>query len=354
MSQTKLLSKKAKKIEREIVNFYKTVGEMVDLNPKATEIFAYLKIHDTLTQEQLKQLTGFSLGTISSILQLFLQTEIVNRQFISGTHKNIYSIRPEKINFVYTPSTQILEDLERLDTYIVEKQSDLQKLQSTYPIEVAFLQRRLNSLRNYIEVQRRQISREKRYSFFQEDTSEIIPLNEMIVYPFDTQELEERFMDILIYYKDNPIKDGILRIFYTHRSADQKTLMDISGFSRSTISRFLQKSLRRGFIHSLPREHRKPRIYYLNSISSSILTTILNTDNFIFTYASRFQEILSTLESEKWPDKEKREVSSLMDKVKEILNQINTFKKNTQFLRDAYQELVDFLKNNTPISEYPN
>ena len=127
MSQSKLLSKHSKKIEREIVTFYKTIGKMVSLNSRATEIFAYLKIYDALTQEQLKQLTGFSLGNISTTLQSFLQTDIVYRQIIPGTHKNLYRIKPERVNFVYTPNILIIEDLEKLDSYIVEKQTELHK-----------------------------------------------------------------------------------------------------------------------------------------------------------------------------------------------------------------------------------
>jgi len=281
MKQVELLSERSKEIEREIVTFYKTIGKMVSHIARATEIFAYLKIYDALSQEQLKQLTGFSLSTISATLQSFLQTDIISRGMIPKTHKNLYRIRPERVKFDYTPPTQILEDLERLDIYIVEKQTELQENQSKYPNEAKFLHMRLNSLRNYIEVQRRQINREKTHSFFQEDVSEIIPLNQMIVYPFETKGLEENIMNILGYYKNDPIKNRIRSIFFTHRSVNQQTLMDISGFSRSTVSRFLHQDLKRGYIRALPREYRKPRIYYLESISLSILSSILNADRII-------------------------------------------------------------------------
>jgi len=348
LRQTKLKSRQAKKIERELVTFYKTVGEMVDLNSRTTEIFAQLKIYDALTQEQLQQLTGFSLGTISSTLQLFLQTEIIGRQYISGTHTNIYSIRPERVQFVYTPSTLILEDLERLDSYIIEKQTELQNLHDRHPIEVTFLHRRLNSLRNYIEVQRRQIGGEKRYSFFQEDTSDMIPLSEMIVYPFDVQELGEIIMDILGYFKDDPIMDKILQFFFTHRSVDQQTLMDLSGFSRSTVSRFLQGSLKRGFIHALPKEYKRPRIYFLKSISMSILSRILSTDSFIFSYIPRLKEILLTLQTDNTPVENRRDRELLKSAINTIIEQIKSFQNETRIIRKAYEELTDFLENDGP------
>jgi DNA-binding transcriptional regulator GbsR (MarR family) len=347
MSQVELLSKQSRGIEREIVTFYKTVGEMVNLNPRATEIFAYLKIYDALSQEQLKQLTGFSLGTISATLQSFLQADIITRRMIRGTHKNLYMIKPERVDFVYTPSTQILESLERLDLYIEKKQAELQELRSKHPIKIEFLHRRLNSLRNYIEAQRRQISGERKYPFFQEDVSEIIPPDEIVVYPFETRKLEENLMVVWGYLKENPIRNRILSIFFTRRSVDQQTLMDVSGFSRSTVSRVLRQELGREYIRALPREYRRPRIYYLRSISLSILSVILNTDNFIYSHIPRFHEILSTLQSKKQSDRDGRDAAFLKTKIEETVRKIEAFRNNTRFLRQAYSDLSKFLERNS-------
>jgi DNA-binding MarR family transcriptional regulator len=252
-------------------------------------------------------------------------------------------IKPERVKFVYTPSTQIIENLEKLDSFIVEKQTELQEQQSKYPIEIEFLHRRFNSLRNYIEVQRRQINRKMKYSFFQEDVSGIIPPNKMMVYPFETQELEENLMDVWGYLKNDPIRNRILTIFYTRRSVDQQTLMDISGLSRSTVSRILHQELKREYILVLPREYRRPRIYYLRSISLSILSVILNTDNFIYSCIPRFQEALSTLQSEK----DREDAAFLIAKIKDIIRQIEVFRTNTRFLRQAYHDLSKFLEKDT-------
>ena len=344
MQEVKLLSNKSKKIEQELVRFYMTIGNMVSLNYKATEIFAYLKIYDALSQEQLKQLTSCSLGTISATLQSFLQTDIISRRMIPKTHKNLYRIKPEKVNFVYTPNIQIIEDLEKLDLYLVEKQAELQKLQSKYPLEVKFLHRRLNSLRNYTEIQRRQINKEKKHSFFQEDVSEILPLNQMITYPFETKELEEKIMGIVGYYRDDPIKIRIRSLFFTHRSIDQQTLMDISGFSRSTISRFLRQDLKKEYIHALPREYRKPRIYHLESISLTIIHNILKTDRYIYACIPRFQEILSSLQSEQQSERDSRETAFLVAKIQDLIKKIETFTNNGRFMRQAYQDLSEFLE----------
>lgn len=341
MNQTKLLSKQSKKFERELVTFYKTIGKMIDLNPRMTELFAYLKIYDTLTQAQLMQLTGLSLGTISTTLQLFLQTNIASREMIPGTHKNLYKLKTKKVSFIYTPFKLFIEDLERLDSTIIEKQIHLQEMENKYPAETKFLHLRLNSFRNYIDIQRGQISREQKYSFFQEDVSAVLPLNKMIVYPFDTKDLEGVMMDIFGYYRFDPIRNRLLNILYLYRSVDQQTLMNLSGFSRSSVSRFLRNPLNREYIQTLQREYRRPRIYYLESISLSTLATILNTDNFIYSAVPRFQEILSTLQSDR------EDTTFLAAKIEEIIGQIEAFKKRTRFIRQAYHDLSKFLDKDT-------
>jgi DNA-binding transcriptional regulator GbsR (MarR family) len=345
LREVQLLSGESKEIEQELVEFYKTVGRMVNQNSKATEVFAYLKVHDTLSQEQLRQLTGFSLSTISSILQLFLQVDIVDRRMIPGTHKNLYRINRERVKFDCNPPALMLEDLETLDAYIEEKQSEHQALRNEFPVEIEFLRRRLNSIRNYIEVQRRQIGGEKKRSFLQEDVSELLPLDQLITYPFDTRELEERITGILSRFKDDPVRGRILSIFFIRRSLTQQALTNLSGFSRSTISRFLRRQVKEGYIRALPKEYQKPGVYYLESVSLSTLSVVLKADDFIFSYVPRLREIISKLQSREKKGSDGNEVDSLTVKAKEMLRQIETFRRDTKPLRDAHRELTEFLND---------
>jgi len=310
---------------------------MIDLNPRITEIFAYLKIYDTLTQAQLKKLTGLSLGTISTTLQSFLQTNIVSREMIPGTHKNLYTIKSRKVSFIYTPFRLHVEDLEKLDSDIIKKQTWLHEMEDKFLIEAKFLHRRLNGFRNYVEVQRRQFSGKQKFSFFQEDVSEILPLNRIIVYPFNIKDIDGIITKFYGHYGFDPIRKRLLNILYLYRTVDQQTLMNLSGFSRSSVSRFLRNPLNSEYIQMLPREFRSPRIYYLESISLSTLAAILNTDNFIYSVVPRLQEILSTLQTDK------EDTAFLITKIEEIIEQIEIFKKRTKGIRKAYEDLSRFL-----------
>jgi hypothetical protein len=123
--------------------------------------------------------------------------------------------------------------------------------------------------------------------------------------------------------------------------------MDSSGFSRSTVSRILYQELKREYISILPREYRRPRIYYLKSISLSILSLILNADSFIYSYVPRYQEILSSLQSERQSDENGRDANFLIAKIEEIIEQIETFQRDTRYLRQAHHDLSKFLEMNT-------
>ncbi|MFW9976696.1 MAG: hypothetical protein ACFFEJ_01245 [Candidatus Thorarchaeota archaeon] len=343
LGEARLLRGKAKKIEQEIVRLYRTIGKMDGLNSKQTEVFAHLKIYDELSQEQLKQLTGFSLSTISVILQSFLQMDIITRRMIPGTHKNVYKMKPELVRITYRPPTQIIEKLEKLDLLLISKQEELRESEDKYPIATKFLHRRLNSLRNYVEAQRRSIYRKKRFPYFEENTSEIIPLDEVVVFPFETKELESKIVDILGYYKSDPIGNRILSFFITHRSLDQDTLVEKTGFSRSTVSRYLREALKGDYINVMPREYRKPRVYYLESMSMSILTRVRTTDGFAFSHIPRFQEILSMLQSTQESGNSGGDTAILIAVIQKTIKQLEEFKNETSFFRQAYGELLEFL-----------
>ncbi|MFW9933348.1 MAG: hypothetical protein ACFFDR_11880, partial [Candidatus Thorarchaeota archaeon] len=183
----------------------------------------------------------------------------------------------------------------------------------------------------------------KRFPYFEENTSEIIPLDEVVVFPFETKELESKIVDILGYYKSDPIGNRILSFFITHRSLDQDTLVEKTGFSRSTVSRYLREALKGDYINVMPREYRKPRVYYLESMSMSILTRVRTTDGFAFSHIPRFQEILSMLQSTQESGNSGGDTAILIAVIQKTIKQLEEFKNETSFFRQAYGELLEFL-----------
>ena len=122
--QILIKNKELKVFENQIVKFYKELAEMLNLNMKFTTIFAYFEIYEKLTQEQLKFLTGFSSSTISTTLQSLIQLDVLSREVIGNTRKNIYILKKDKVTFIYTPFLGLLKSLDSLEIVIQEVQSE--------------------------------------------------------------------------------------------------------------------------------------------------------------------------------------------------------------------------------------
>ena len=348
--QILIKNKELKVFENQIVKFYKELAEMLNLNMKFTTIFAYFEIYEKLTQEQLKFLTGFSSSTISTTLQSLIQLDVLSREVIGNTRKNIYILKKDKVTFIYTPFLGLLKSLDSLEIVIQEVQSELKKLSSSEKSSSLFLNKRLNSIRNFIEAQRRAIDGKKKYSYFDEDIANLLQDKLILNYSKDIQLLEDKIIRQMIeadlFYTDDPIKNRILGYFVTRYKCDQESLEKITGFSRSTISRNLTKLSRKGYIRKGDRGYQKSRLYYADAIALCLIDQILNSDYFIFSKKESFAQSLQELQSNINLLKIKEANQFLQNKFKDLIKQINDFKHCSQLLEQAKKELEVFLAKN--------
>ena len=81
----------------------------------------------------------------------------------------------------------------------------------------------------------------------------------------------------------------------------------------------------------------------------SILSVVLKTDDFIFSSIPRFQETLSTLQSENQSGRDRDDAALLIAKVRDIIRQIEVFRNETRFLRQAYHDLSEFLEKDAHV-----
>lgn len=82
-----------RQIEREIVVFFaEKASEYVGRHPIVATVMAYFYVRRTLTQRDLRALTGFSAGAISKALQQLVDMNMVTREMIPGTHTHLYNM----------------------------------------------------------------------------------------------------------------------------------------------------------------------------------------------------------------------------------------------------------------------
>ncbi|NHK30283.1 MAG: hypothetical protein FK730_02955 [Asgard group archaeon] len=345
--QSNIVSNEFKKIENQIISFYIEIGKILEQNKTSTKIFAYFKVYQTLTQDELKLLTGFSSSTISTMLQSFLQYNILTKEVIPNQRKYVYRLKDDKVSFIYLVFSQIIEILEQLDFKIIKYQKDALNFVDKYPEVVEYFTLCLNSIRNYIEAQRRAINGKKKFSFFKENISKISIPNEIIDYPLEIKQIEDKLLDELInenYFSINdPIRNKIFTYIITRQKFDQDMFMNLTGFSRSTVSRVLNLYSDDGFIKTLPREFRKSQIYYQDSISIAIINVILKSDYFIFSWIPKFEAILEDLHNNTKYTNNKKNNDFLTNRIKKILVQIDELKLSSKLLEQAKNDLQVFL-----------
>ncbi|MBK5114600.1 MAG: hypothetical protein KGD59_02015 [Candidatus Heimdallarchaeota archaeon] len=339
-----------KKVEKQIVDFYLKLAEKNQVNLKLMKIFAYFKIYDSLTQKQLRELTGFSSGFISIALKSFLQSSVVTRNFIPKTHTNIYTINDEHVFTIITPRAQVNRNNIEHEKFIIRLQVKLEQLKEEYPIESTFLFRRLNGIRNFLETQRRAHTDHDPTDYLEEDVSGLIPSNEFIVYPPEIKKLEsslvDRFVRLSMFIEDDPIINKILTFLITRERINQEMLLKLTGYSRSTISRNLAGYGEQDYVAISKKEYLKPRIYYMNSIGIYLNEVILNNRRFLISWRPKFVDLLSQLKSNLNYNRNKEMNLFLRAKIEELITNIDLVIMRAQLLEKAQHELKEFVLKN--------
>lgn len=90
-----LFKGRIKEYEQELVEFFMGIGATKSASETFQTVLAYLSIHQSLTQRQIKDLTGFSSGTISNALKVLSNPVygILTREDIPGKQEKIYHMK---------------------------------------------------------------------------------------------------------------------------------------------------------------------------------------------------------------------------------------------------------------------
>jgi DNA-binding transcriptional regulator GbsR (MarR family) len=114
-----------RQIEREIVEFFvEKTPEYTGRHPIVAAVMAYFYIRRSLTQQELRRLTGFSAGAISKAVRQLVDINMITREMVPGTHTHIYKM--ETLPF-RSPSyfLQTQKNLENLHKELKEMKTTL-------------------------------------------------------------------------------------------------------------------------------------------------------------------------------------------------------------------------------------
>ncbi|WP_371805545.1 hypothetical protein [Candidatus Lokiarchaeum ossiferum] len=356
-----------KEYEQRLLSFFVNIARISSLDHTTTEIFGYMQIYDALTQESLRDLTqttfventknqkknqkAFSTSTISTTLRSLIQGNILTRGHIPSTHKFSYKLKSDVINFVYQDFSLIVRDLEVLDEFLINLQNQISEFSSQYPQKSQFLCQRINGVRNYIEVQRRTISEEKKYEFFSENIRSLKKEKEIIEFPPELVALEKMFISYNvennIFFSNDTVLNHTFNYLQTRHTVTQNLIEQECSLSLSTISRKLSQLLEQNIIQSYPKVYQKSRIYFLQSISVAMLEAVIASDNYIYSWVDKFQESLTELIKNKVKLQKLPGYEHLVQKYSQILKTIDGFRSETAKLKKNLADLTKFLKQDS-------
>jgi DNA-binding transcriptional regulator GbsR (MarR family) len=105
-----------RQIEQEIVEFFaEKASEYTGRHPIVSMVMSYFYIRRSLTQRDLRKLTGFSAGAISKAVRQLVDMNVITREVIPGTHTHLYKMEtlPFRSPSYFLQTEQTLEKLHK-------------------------------------------------------------------------------------------------------------------------------------------------------------------------------------------------------------------------------------------------
>ena len=247
--QSHLFDDKLRIYENRLVEILLDIGQSKRANPKMSAISCYLLIHGKLTQKEIKELTGFSMGTVSTYLSVMTGTEHFQKQRIDGTHTFTYSFSG-KLEVLTTRAIEVaVSSLGSIELYLKNKIETLKKLIGQSKKGAKQFSERIEEMLYSFDIYKKifpsegvsaeeiqtQISLKtfKRFKDEQEDVKEI--LFDPEVYNVEDDIINQLLASPMFSTRD-PMFIRILGYFMTRKYLTQKTLKRITGLSSGKIS----------------------------------------------------------------------------------------------------------------------
>ncbi|NVM19569.1 MAG: hypothetical protein HWN80_17840 [Candidatus Lokiarchaeota archaeon] len=254
--QSHLFDDKLRKYEDKLVEILLNIGQSKRVNPKMAAIACYLLIHGKLTQKEIKELTGFSIGAVSTYLSVIIGTGNFRKIRVPHTHTFMYSISG-KLEVLNTKAIEVaLSSLGSIEIYLKNKKEILKKLIAQNKKGAKHLTNRIDELIDSFEIYKtifpsKEISAEeiqtqisskslKRSKDEKEDVKELI-FDPEVYYVED--DIINQLLASPMFSSRDPMFIRILGLLMTRKYLTQKTLKRITGLSSGKISEELNHLL---------------------------------------------------------------------------------------------------------------
>jgi DNA-binding transcriptional regulator GbsR (MarR family) len=127
MNSTNTTNTELRSIEKKLTEIIADMGHLKGRSTKATKILAYIYIHQEVTQQHLQELTGYSLGTISTALQDLEKTGTVSKTPCPNSHRHLYKANGKLMQALSKSMTEFPTYLTQMKEFLRKTEEKLKK-----------------------------------------------------------------------------------------------------------------------------------------------------------------------------------------------------------------------------------
>jgi DNA-binding transcriptional regulator GbsR (MarR family) len=116
---------KLRAIEKRLAEIITGFGYLRGRSPKVSKVLAYIYIRREASQHLLRELTGYSLGTISTALQELEKSGVVSKHYGPDTHRRLYRLDGTPSQTLYRSMTDFPTYLSQMGEFLEEIEKEL-------------------------------------------------------------------------------------------------------------------------------------------------------------------------------------------------------------------------------------
>jgi DNA-binding transcriptional regulator GbsR (MarR family) len=165
-SKSHIYEGKVRTYEKRLVEILVEAGKIKGQNAVFGSIIGYLLLHESLTQTQLKELTGFSKGAISQSLKILSSVPAIKKEPLEGGREYLYTLGINMNDIASNIGSYKSESNEIAIKFLQSKVQELDKYKDKKGYGI--LSKRVTQMINFFEYNVKVLEKIKESSFIKE------------------------------------------------------------------------------------------------------------------------------------------------------------------------------------------